>query len=101
MRFLPLLCIALLMPASVRAAPEPGAPAVAPAEKAHGAVGTRLEPGANSFTAAQVRARLAEIGFPEVADLHLDGQGIWRGRAEHAGRTLRVGMDYRGEVSAE
>jgi hypothetical protein len=41
------------------------------------------------------------MGFPEVADLHLDGQGIWRGRAEHAGRTLRVGMDYRGEVSAE
>ena len=64
-------------------------------------MGARLEPGANSFTAAQVRARLAEMGFPDVADLHLDGQGIWRGRAQHAGRTLSVGMDYRGEVAAE
>lgn len=101
MRVLPLLFLALLAPASVRAASEPAAPAVAPAERAHGAVGAKLEPGANSFTAAQVRARLAEMGFPEVADLHLDGQGIWRGRAEHAGRTLAVGMDYRGEVAAE
>ena len=41
------------------------------------------------------------MGFPDVADLHLDEQGIWRGRAEHAGRTLSVGMDFRGEVAAE
>lgn len=101
MRLLPLVCVALLVPVSVRAAPEPAAPAVSPAERAHGAVGARLQPGANSFTAAQVRARLAEMGFPDVADLRLDEQGIWRGRAEHAGRTLRVGMDYRGEVAAE
>ncbi|CAO4138462.1 hypothetical protein LPLAFNJD_LOCUS197 [Methylorubrum aminovorans] len=101
MRVLPLLFVALAVPASALAASEPVSPAVAPAERAHGAVGKRLEPGANSFTAAQVRARLAEMGFPEVADLHLDGQGIWRGRAQHAGRTLSVGMDYRGEVAAE
>jgi hypothetical protein len=101
MRVLSLLILALLAPASVRAASEPEAPAVAPAERAHGAVGARLKPGANSFTAAQVRARFSEMGFPDVADLHLDEQGIWRGRAEHAGRTLSVGMDFRGEVAAE
>lgn len=91
-----LLLLALMLPAAARAEPVP-----APAEKAHGAVGARLEPGANSFTAAQVRARFSELGFSEVKDLHLDGQGIWRGHAEHAGRSLTVGMDYRGEVAAE
>lgn len=101
MRALSLLFLALAVPGSALAASEPVSPTIAPAERAHGAVGQRLEPGANSFTAAQVRARLAEMGFPEVADLHLDGQGIWRGRAQHVGRTLSVGMDYRGEVAAE
>jgi pyruvate/2-oxoglutarate dehydrogenase complex dihydrolipoamide acyltransferase (E2) component len=102
MRALPLLLLALLASTAVRAAPEPAeAPAATPAEKAHGAVGGRLEPGANSFAAAQVRARFAEMGFADVADLQLDGQGIWRGRAEHAGRTLSVGMDFRGHVAAE
>ncbi|MEH3117896.1 MAG: hypothetical protein PGN25_09980 [Methylorubrum populi] len=60
-----------------------------------------MKPGANSFTAAQVRARFAGMGFSHVADLHLDGQGIWRGRAGHAGRSLNVGVDDRGEVAAE
>ncbi len=101
MRALPLLLLALLASTAAGAAPEPAAPAVAPAERAHGAVGARLQPGANSFTEAQVRARLAAMGFSEIADLHLDGQGIWRGRAGHAGHTLAVGMDFRGEVAAE
>ncbi|OHV17162.1 hypothetical protein BK022_07355 [Methylorubrum extorquens] len=101
MRALPLLLLAVLSSTAVRAAPEREAPAATPAEKAHGAVGGRLEPGANSFTAAQVRARFAEMGFADVDDLQLDGQGIWRGRAEHAGRTLSVGMDFRGNVAAE
>ena len=92
MRLLPLVCVALLVPVSVR---------VAPAERAHGAVGARLHPGAIRFTATQVRALFSEMGFPDVADLHLDEQGIWRGRAEHAGRTLRGGLDYRGEIAAE
>ncbi len=94
-----LLVLALLLPVSAQAASEPGAPA--PAERAHGAVGAQLKPGANSFTEAQVRARLAEMGFSDVADLRLDEQGIWRGRAEHAGRSLTVGMDFRGEIAAD
>lgn len=98
MRAHSLLILALMLPSTARAAPEPPA---APAEKAHGAVGAQLKPGANSFTAAQVRARFSEMGFSDVADLRLDDQGIWRGRAEHAGRSVAVGMDYRGEVAAE
>lgn len=97
MRAHSLLILALMLPSAARAAPEPAAPA----ERAHGAVGAQLKPGANSFTAAQVRARFSEMGFQDVTDLRLDEQGIWRGRAQHAGRSVAVGMDYRGEVAAE
>ena len=89
-----------LLSAQALASPEPGA-SPPEAVKAHGAVGARLLPGANSFTAEQARARLDALGFSDAADLRLDGQGIWRGRASHAGRSVAVGLDYRGEVAAE
>ncbi|WP_232631730.1 hypothetical protein [Methylobacterium sp. Leaf118] len=89
-----------LLAAPVVAAPEAAAPPPE-AVKAHGAVATRLLPGANSFTAEQTRARLDALGFADVAELRLDDQGIWRGRATHAGRTVAVGLDFRGEVAAD
>ncbi|MCP1561721.1 UNVERIFIED_ORG: hypothetical protein M2438_000724 [Methylobacterium sp. SuP10 SLI 274] len=80
MRALPLLLLALVASTAVRAAPEPAeAPAATPAEKAHGAVGGRLEPGANSFTAAQVRARFAEMGFADVPTCNSTGRASGAG----------------------
>src|SRR5918997_1105297 len=43
------------------------------------------QPGANSFTEGQVRARMEDAGFRDVADLQKDDQGIWRGRATRNG----------------
>lgn len=67
----------------------------------HSAVGERLEAGSNSFSEAQVRKKFEEMGFGEVTDLHKDEQGIWRGKAMHAGKPLSIGMDYKGNVAAQ
>ena len=66
-----------------------------------GAVGEPLEAGANSFTEGQVKERFGRMGFGEVTDLRKDERGIWHGTAVHAGRSLTIGMDYKGNVAAE
>jgi hypothetical protein len=66
----------------------------------HGMVGEPLESGANSFTEAQVRERFGRMGFGEIRDLKKTDQGIWEGIATHAGKEVRIGMDYRGNVAA-
>ncbi|MBN8941291.1 MAG: PepSY domain-containing protein [Rhizobiales bacterium] len=60
-----------------------------------------LENGANSFTEAQARARLEQAGLTGVGELKKDDQGIWRGRAMRNGATVAVGVDFRGNVSAQ
>lgn len=65
------------------------------------AVGEPLQPGANSFTEAQVRERFGKMGFAEITDLKKTDQGIWQGSATHAGKQVRIGMDYRGHVAAQ
>ncbi|MET0430351.1 MAG: PepSY domain-containing protein [Microvirga sp.] len=59
-----------------------------------------LEPGANSFTEGQARSRLEAQGLGNVTDLRKDEQGIWRGKATRNGRTVSVGIDYKGTVQA-
>ncbi|KQT10022.1 hypothetical protein ASG40_09935 [Methylobacterium sp. Leaf399] len=83
------------------------APAATPATKdgaphaATGSVGQPLESGANSFTEAQVKERFAKMGFGTVKDLRKDDAGIWRGTAEHAGKPVTIGMDFKGNVAAQ
>jgi periplasmic protein CpxP/Spy len=60
---------------------------------------TRLERGANSFTEGEARARLARAGYADVGDLRKDADGIWRGTARRGGQTVRVGLDFKGNVS--
>jgi hypothetical protein len=55
-------------------------------------------PGANSFTEAQVRERLANSGFGTVDMLRKDDQGIWRGVSMRNGTRVDVAVDYRGNV---
>lgn len=57
-----------------------------------------LRPGANSFTEGQAKRRLETLGYERVRDLRKDRDGIWRGTAEHGGRRVDVGLDYRGAV---
>ena len=54
--------------------------------------------GANSFTEAQAKERIAEAGFTNVSALKLDEQGVWRGTATKDGKSMPVGLDYQGNV---
>jgi putative membrane protein len=58
-------------------------------------------PGANSFTEGQARSRIESAGFTNVTGLRKDDQGIWRGQAEKDGKSVKVSLDYKGNVVAE
>jgi len=60
-----------------------------------------VELGANSFTEAQARSRLEAQDFKNVTELRKDDQGIWRGKAMHAGKSVSVAIDYKGTVQAQ
>lgn len=66
---------------------------------AHGTV--QLEKGANSFTEGEARSRLAKAGYTDAKDLKKDADGIWRGTATHGGQQVQVGLDFKGNVSAQ
>ncbi|WP_432431424.1 PepSY domain-containing protein [Rhodomicrobium vannielii] len=54
--------------------------------------------GANSFTEAQARERIADAGFQEVKGLKKDDKGVWRGQAMKSGQSVEVALDFRGNV---
>lgn len=60
----------------------PGAPAV----------------GANSFTEAQAKSRIAKAGYTRITGLVKDKDGVWRGRAYNGKATVPVALDYQGNV---
>ena len=76
--------------------PASTAPSTAPAINA-----APLEPGANSFTEAQARRRLEDAGLTAITELTKDDQGIWRGRGTRGGTAVSVGLDFRGNISAQ
>ncbi|MBX9929948.1 MAG: hypothetical protein K2Y56_00140 [Methylobacterium sp.] len=111
---LPLLVASFLISTSAAFAQTPAPPAPdakssdQPAAKPEGAphsttgnVGQPLETGSNSFTEGQVKERFSKMGFGEVKDLRKDDSGIWRGTAQHAGKAVTIGMDYKGNVAAQ
>ncbi len=96
--------------------PSPAAPSMSPSRganesgaKSSGASGTAtgaggagaLESGANSFTESQAMSRFTDAGFKNVTGLNKDDQGIWRGKAEKDGKSVNVGLDYKGNISAQ
>jgi len=56
--------------------------------------------GANSFTEAQAKDRILAAGFSGVSALTKDENGIWRGTATAAGKSVNVAVDYKGNVVA-
>lgn len=54
--------------------------------------------GANSFTAGEARRRIGAQGFQDVATLHKDKAGVWRGSASKDGKPVQVWLDYKGNV---
>jgi len=54
--------------------------------------------GSNSFTEGQAKSRIEAMGFTNVSALTKDDDGVWRGHATKAGKTVDVGLDYQGNV---
>ncbi|MBL0375493.1 PepSY domain-containing protein [Rhizobium sp. KVB221] len=57
--------------------------------------------GKNSFTEAQATKRFAAAGYSAVGALSLDDKGVWHGMAMKDGKSVRVGLDYQGNVVAQ
>ena len=53
-------------------------------------------PGANSFTEAQARSRIENLGYSNVVGLSKDDQGVWRGSAMKDGKSVSVALDFNG-----
>lgn len=68
---------------------------------AHMVAASALEKGANSFTEGEAKARLERAGLSNVSDLKKDNMGIWRGKAMHGGKSVAVGLDYKGNMAAQ
>jgi uncharacterized protein with FMN-binding domain len=66
-------------------APEPGAPLK----------------GANSFTEGQAKDRVIAAGFTSVSSLAKDGDGVWRGSAMKDGKSVKVAVDFKGNVVSQ
>ena len=58
-------------------------------------------PGANSFTEGEARSRIEARGFTSVSVLQKDDQGVWRGNAVKDGKTVKVALDFKGNVFAD
>lgn len=54
--------------------------------------------GANSFTQGQARKRLAKAGYV-VSQLTKDANGVWTGSATKGGKTVTVGLDFKGNIT--
>ncbi len=54
--------------------------------------------GHNSFTEAQARDRIEKAGYTDVSKLTKNSNGIWQGTAMKDGKTVNLGLDYKGNV---
>jgi putative membrane protein len=78
-----------------------GAPANQPARGTSANATNPPLPGANSFTEAQARERIAAAGFADVKELKKDDQGVWRGMAKKGDQQVNVALDFKGNVVQE
>jgi len=57
--------------------------------------------GANSFTEGQAKSRIETRGFTNVAGLEKDSAGVWRGTATQGGKSVKVSVDFQGNVVSQ
>ncbi|MBY0323876.1 MAG: hypothetical protein K2X72_34480 [Reyranella sp.] len=57
--------------------------------------------GANSFTEGQAKDRALAAGLTSVSWLAKDGDGIWRGSAMKDGKSVKVAVDFKGNVVSQ
>lgn len=60
-----------------------------------------LQKGSNSFTEAQAKARLEDHGFTGVGGLTKDDNGVWWATASKDSKSVRVGLDFQGNIAVE
>lgn len=60
---------------------------------------TAAAEGANSFTEDQARSRLADAGYTGVTGLAKDKSGVWRATATKDGKSVQVGLDFKGDIA--
>lgn len=70
------------------------------AEKSTDAAAAALLEGSNSFTESQAKNRIVAQGMTDVSALKKDDKGVWRGTAMSQGKSVNVGVDYKGNVVA-
>lgn len=56
--------------------------------------------GTNSFTEAQAKDRMEKAGYSGVSGLKLDDTGVWRASATKDGKSIKVSLDYQGNIVA-
>lgn len=56
--------------------------------------------GTNSFTEGQAQSRIEAAGYTGVSGLTKDAESIWRGNAMKDGKSVRVSVDFKGNVVA-
>lgn len=80
---------------------QPSAPAKSTSaiKTAHTVNDGKAEAGRNSFTEAQAREHIAKSGYANVSALAKGRDGIWRGTAQKNGGTVKVALDFKGNVS--
>lgn len=57
-------------------------------------------PGSNSFTENQAKDRLLAAGYVNVSALAKDANGVWRGTGSDGGKSMKVAVDFKGNVVA-
>ncbi len=55
--------------------------------------------GATSFTRGQARQHILNSGYQAVSSLTKGSDGVWRGRATKGGASVRVALDFKGDVT--
>lgn len=56
--------------------------------------------GANSFTEGQAKSRIEAKGFTRVSGLKQDKEGVWRGMAKQGDKSVKISVDFQGNVVA-
>ncbi len=56
--------------------------------------------GANSFTEAQAKDRAIAAGFKDVSSLVKDKDGVWRGTGKTGDKSVKIAVDFKGNVVA-
>jgi hypothetical protein len=86
-------------PAAAPSAPAPSAmPPAAMTPAAPSADPGAPLSGANSFTEAQAKSRIEQLGYTNITGLSKDVNGVWRGKASKSGQVQDVALDFRGNV---